>query len=145
MNAPAPATPKHLWIVGGLALLWNCIGALDYTMTELRNADYLASVTPEQLAYFESIPAWAIAAWAIGVWGGVAGSVLLLLRRRLAVPAFGASLAAVIVTFVQNYALSDGYRVMGGAGAVAFSATICAIALALLIYARAQAARGVLR
>jgi len=28
------ATPWHVWVVGIVALLWNAMGALDYTMTE---------------------------------------------------------------------------------------------------------------
>ena len=83
--SPAVATPKHLWVVGVLALLWNCMGAFDYVMTESRNASYLRGFTRQQLDYFFGFPAWVIACWAIAVWGGVAGSLLLLLRKRLAV------------------------------------------------------------
>src|SRR3546814_17451825 len=48
-------TPWHLWVVGGLSLLWNAIGAFDYTMTKMDNAAYLAGFTPEQIAYFQSL------------------------------------------------------------------------------------------
>src|SRR3546814_7159427 len=34
-------TPWHLWVVGVLSLLWNAVGAFDYTMTKLNDADYL--------------------------------------------------------------------------------------------------------
>ena len=37
-------TPKHLWIVGILSLLWNCFGAYDYTMSHMGG-----------LAYFEQM------------------------------------------------------------------------------------------
>lgn len=133
--------PKHLWIVGILALLWNCMGALDYVMTTSRNASYLASFTPEQLTYFYSFPAWVIATWAIAVWGGVLGSVLILLRKRLAVPVLGVSLAAMMSTSVYNFVLSKGLAIMGQ-GAAVFSSVIFVIALALLLYARWVARRG---
>ena len=29
MNQANSATPKHLWIVGILAVLWNAVGAFD--------------------------------------------------------------------------------------------------------------------
>lgn len=35
----ARGAPIHLWAVGGLAVLWNGFGALDYTMSQLRNRD----------------------------------------------------------------------------------------------------------
>ena len=63
---------------------------LDYTMTRLRNLDYLSSAGDPQvlLAWIDGFPLWAQAAWALGVWGSVAGSLLLLLRSRHAVLAF---------------------------------------------------------
>jgi len=143
--APAVAAPWHLWLVGVLALLWNGIGAFDYVMTETRNASYMSSFTPEQLAYFYGFPAWVVAAWALSVWGGVLGSVLILLRRRWAVPVFGVSLATMAVTFVHNYVLTDGLAIMGGGAALAFSALIVVIGIALLLYARRLARIGVLR
>jgi len=143
---PRPTTtPRHLWIIGVIALLWNAVGAFDYLMTQTRNASYMASFTPEQLEYFYGFPAWVEGAWAIAVWGGVLGSVLLLLRRRLALPVFAVSFVAMVVTTIHNFVLSDGLQVMGGAGTLAFSALIFLVALALVFYARAMAARGVLR
>jgi hypothetical protein len=139
------ATPWHVWVVGVLALLWNSVGAFDYVMTETRNPSYMSSFTGEQLAYFYGLPKWIIATWALGVWGGVLGSVLLLLRRRLAVTVFGVSLAGTAITFLYNYVLTDGLRIMGGAPALAFSAVIILIAIALLLYSRRLAARQVLR
>ncbi|MEY4376494.1 MAG: hypothetical protein RJB26_1044, partial [Pseudomonadota bacterium] len=136
--------PWHVWAVGIVALLWNCIGAFDYTMTESRNAAYLAPFNAEQLAYFTGLPTWVVATWALGVWGGVLGSLLLLLRQRRAVPVFAVSVAGMAVTFLHNYALSDGIRIMGG-GAAVFSAVIFTMGLVLLAYARHGARTGVLR
>jgi hypothetical protein len=143
-TTPVP-TPKHLWVVGVLALLWNGIGAFDYLMYELRSPVYLSQFTPEQLAYFEAFPSWAIATWATSVWGGVLGSALLLARRRLAVAVFGVSLAAYLPTALYQLVLTDGMAMMGGIGLAVFCAVIFTIAVALLVYARAQAGHGVLR
>ena len=66
-------TPMHLWIVGILAFLWSCFGCYDYLMTNLKNQTYLSQFTPDQIAYFDSLPSWLTAFWAIGVWGGFAG------------------------------------------------------------------------
>jgi len=149
MNSPIPApyavAPWHLWLVGVLALLWNGVGAFDYVMTETRNATYMSSFTPEQLAYFYGFPKWVIAAWALSVWGGVLGSVLLLLRKRWAGPVFGVSLATMLMTFVHNFVLTDGLAIMGEGSALAFSALIVVIGVALLAYARRLVRTGVLR
>jgi len=132
------------WLVAGVALLWNAMGAMDYVMTQTRNASYMSAFTPEQLAFFYGLPAWAVAAWAIGVWGGVLGALLLLLRKRSAVWAFLVSLIAMVITALQNYALSNGMEVMGDAFSLLFTAAIFLGAIALLVYARAMQKRGVL-
>ena len=135
--------PRHLWVVGAAGLLWNLVGAFDYLMTETHNASYMAKFTPEQLEYFYGFPTWVVAAWAIAVWGGVLGTLLLLLRKRLAAPVLLTSFLAMVATSIHNFLLSDGVAVMGG-GAVAFSGLIFAIALGLWLYARSMTQRGVL-
>jgi hypothetical protein len=136
--------PRHLWVVGVLSLLWNAFGATDYILTKTHNEAYLSQFTPEQLAYFTTFPAWATAAWAFGVWGALAGSILLLMRSRFAVHAFGVSLAGMAVSFGYQFALSDAMAVMGTA-LVGFTVLIVAVGIALFFYARKQVARGVLR
>ena len=144
-STPSVTTPWHLWVIGLLSLLWNGMGAFDYTMTETRNAWYMSDFTSEQLAYFYGFPKWVIATWAISVWGGVLGSIALLLRRRWAVPIFAVSLATMVMTFVHNFVLTNGLAVMGGAGALAFTAAIVVVGVALALYSRWLGRMGVLR
>jgi len=142
MFEPAKA-PRHLWIVGIIAVLWNAIGAFDYAATQLRLEAYMSQFTPEQLAYFYGFPAWAVAAWAIAVWSALLGSISLLLRKRWAVWLFGISLVGMAITALYNFVLTDGAAMMGS-GAMAFTAVIWFIAISLFIYSRKMAERGVL-
>jgi hypothetical protein len=138
--------PLHLWIVGILALLWNSFGCYDYLMTQTQNEQYLAMFTPEQRTYFSSFPAWTVAAWAIGVWGALAGSILLLIRKRLAVTAFGLSLLGLAIsTFWQFFISATPMRKVMGQTETIITVFVWVVAIALLLYARAQSARGVLR
>ena len=139
------ATPKHLWVVGIVALIWNSGGAFDYVMTQTGSEAYMSAFSPEQLEFFYGIPTWAVAMWAIAVWGSVLGCILLLMRNRLAVPVFLASFVAMTLTAMQNYVLSNGLDVIGGSFELAFTAAIFIVALLLFIYARAMRGRGVLR
>jgi hypothetical protein len=142
-NAGKP--PRHLRWVGILALVWTAMGCFDYLMTQTRNEGYMGRFTAEELEFFYSIPAWAIAAWAIAVWGGLLGAVLLLRRKALAQPVFLVSLLATLAAMVQNYLLSNGLKIMGSPGQLAFTAAIVVVAIVLFLYAKAMRARGVLR
>ena len=77
------STPWHLWLVGILGLLWGSMGAFDYLMTQTQNESYMGEFTPEQLEFFYGFPTWVVSFWALAVWGGVLGTVLLLLKRRV--------------------------------------------------------------
>ena len=141
--------PVHLWIVGALSLLWNAFGGYDYTMTRMRNIDYLSSMpgidANQMLAYIDSFPMYAQIGWGLGVWGAVAGSILLLLRHRFAVIAFAVSLIGAL--------LSLGYQVVGPPGPAAMSEgamavvpyVIIALTIAQLLYAQSMRTKGVLR
>ena len=142
-SAPSVQTPRHLWVIGIVTLLWNAMGAFDYLMTQTQNESYMGQLTPEQIEFFYGFPSWVVAFWAIAVWGGVLGSILLLLRRRLAVSVFMVSFASMLITAIQNYVFSNALEVTGMFGLI-FSAVIFLVALGLVLYSRAMRERGVL-
>jgi hypothetical protein len=83
------------WIIGGLGLLWNLAGSLNFMMQ--MKADSLASMPEPFHTIVSNRPSWATAAFGLGVIGGAIGCVLLLLRRKEAIYVLMASLAGVIV------------------------------------------------
>ena len=137
----AAEVPWHLWLIGGLSLLFNAMGVISYTMTKL---DMLAEagMTPDQIAFMNAYPAWASAFWALGVWGAFAGSVLLLMRSRYAVPALVVATIGLVGTTVYNYGLIE---VPAAMEAPALDIAIWAVTLSLLLYVRRMAAAGVLK
>jgi hypothetical protein len=149
-DVQARKTPVHLWIVGVPALLWNCIGPIDYTLTRMRNTDYLAAMMPTvdpnvMLAWVDAFPIYAQFGWGLGVWMGLIGSILLLMRHRWVVPAYALSLLGAI--------LGLGYQIVAapplpGAEGIEFKImpfVIIIIAAALYYYAHRQKQAGVLR
>lgn len=105
----------HLWVVGLLALIWNGLGGLDHVMTQVEGDAWLANMDPTevQMAWFHAMPAWVDVVWGVGAWSGLLGAVLLLLRRRWALPAFGASLIGWTAYAVYVLGLSNGLAAMG--------------------------------
>ncbi len=135
--------PWHLWLVGILGLLWNSVGAYDYLMVQTESEFYMSQFNPEQLQLFSEFPTWLVAFWALAVWGGVLGALLVVLRRKLAVPMLLVSLLAMSVTAIHNFVSTSGLYASGGTGA-AFVLLIFSLSLGLWLYARAMAAREVL-
>lgn len=136
-------TPWHLWVAGGLGLLWNGYGAYDFTMSATQGDAYLAAnhMTPEQMAYFHAIPAWMTVVWGVGTIGAIVGTVLLLLRSRLAVPVFALSLAGFVMSCVYTYALQHNASMQSPG----LSATILAGCVFYLWYAWSMRKAGVLK
>lgn len=145
MTGISVKTPWHLWVVGVLALAWNGFAAYDFIMVLTKGADYLQDFfTPEQVAYFTSVPAWTKIPYAAAVWGGVLAAVLLLVRSRWAFHVFLASLIGVVACIIYAYGMDD-WAALGGTGGMVMWGLIAAIAAFLVWYARMMSAKGVLR
>lgn len=144
----AVKTPAHLWIVGIVSLLWNCIGVSDYLGLKLKNAWYLEQTgfNAKQIAWFDALPLWANIGWGLGVWGAFFGSLLLLMRSRHAVTVFLLSLIGLVIHSVHLLVVAKAeFAALFGSGPLYFTAVIWVIAIALYLYARRQVAAGVLR
>ena len=135
-------TPWHLWLAGVLTLLFNAMGIISYLTTKL---GWLAEMgmTPSQIAFMETYPAWATTVWAMGVWGAFAGSVLVLLRSRWAVAAMLVALVGLIgVTLAESFVFDVPADIRTPLG---LKAAIWGVTLFLLVYSRGMTKAGVLR
>jgi hypothetical protein len=140
--ASSPGT--GFWIIGILSLLWNLLGLLAYYMGVTATPEQLAAtMSPEQVALIEATPKWVTSANAIAVTGGVIASILLLLRKKLALPLFGLSLAAVIVQDIFVFGMSDSIELFG-MQPVVIQGLVLLIGIFMLWFARKKAAEGVL-
>ena len=137
--------PWHLWVVGGLLLIWQGMAAFDYMATLIRYEPYLAGYPEDILNYYFNAPAWMYLMWGVASIGGLVAALFLLLRRKLAVPLFAlgwlSSLVAAIYTF-QNPPPVLGE---GEGGGVMFYAIVLAAALMVLLYLVWLSRKGVLR
>lgn len=143
MNAAtAVKPPAWFWVVAVLALLWNLVGVWMFYTQYTLSPEQLAQLPEAQRTLHEAMPAWLWAVDAVAVVAGALGSLLLLLRKRLALSVLWLSLVAVVVLF--GYCLFPGrmLEVLGAAQALPMPVTVTAIAVFLVWFARKATARG---
>ena len=131
--------PWHLWVVGGLAVLWNGIGTVLWAGTTFLPDTFLAGMPEAHRNYVSGLPFWSGLTWGLGVVAGVIGAILLLLRNRLAVPALALSLLGAVAN-TMVYLIHPAPE---GFFNPALTMFIIGFALFLLWYARGAARREV--
>jgi hypothetical protein len=109
-----PAT--WFWVVSAIALLWNFMGVMAYIEQVTMSAEALQALSENERTLMESTPAWATGAFAIAVWGGALGSLLLLLRKKLATPVLILSFLGIVVQMSHAFFLSNSFEVYGPGG-----------------------------
>jgi len=133
-------TPRHLWVVGILALLWYGSGAYTIVMAQTGR---LPDLTADEAAYYAAQPLWFVVATDIALFAGLAAAMALLLRSRTATWLFALSLIAIVVTNVYDIAAATS-RVLVSQGALIVTIIIAVIAVLALVYAWAMQKRAVL-
>jgi hypothetical protein len=139
-------TPWQFWLICTIAVIWNGFGGYDYIMSQTAGDGYLRTMgmTEPQIAFYHAMPTWMVADWAVGVWGGVLGAILLAMRSKWALHAFVTSLAAMLMSLVYNYLLTDGHTIMGQMGSI-FCAVITTACVFFVWYALKATKQGLLR
>lgn len=123
------------------AFLWEVFGCAMYVLHVTADPGTLAA---EQQAMWDATPGWSVAAYAIAVWVGLAGALLLILRRRLAEPLLLVSLIAVIVQFASLVLVPE-VREVTPAGAWTMPAVVIIVCALIWAFARHSKRRGWLR
>jgi hypothetical protein len=131
----------NFWIIGVAALIWNLLGIVIYVGQVTMSPEALARLTEDQQNLITSTPAWANAAWAIAVNAGAFGSLLMLLRKRLAIPLFLVSLIAIVIQDFEAFVLRDAYGVVG-INSLIIPSMVLIIAVALFLYSRVAKNQG---
>lgn len=125
-------TPRWFWVTATLGLLWNIFGVIQFlsTVGGTRESLMRGGMTSPQAELYIQLPLWMTVSFAVGVFGGVMGSILLLLRKRTAVPVFWGSLAAYSVLYAGD--VTQGIFAAFGTPQVIILTTVVLIAMALL-------------
>jgi len=133
--------PVWFWIVAAVALVWNLLGVSAFVMQVSMSTETLAALPEAERALYENFPLWALIAFAAAVFGGVIGSVLLLMKNKLAQTAFIVSVVGVVIQMIYNLFVGKTMDVYGP-GSIAMPIMILLFAGFLVWLSRAATAKG---
>ena len=120
------------WIIAVLALLWNLIGVYFWLYEYfLMTEEIRATLPPEQVEIMASAPSWSMYVYGLAVFSGLLASVLLLMRKNMAVGVFLLSLIAVFI--LQLYWMF-GMDIIDKMGPQSLIMPLIVIALAIFEY-----------
>ena len=138
-------TPRPIarWYMAGAiaSLLFMLFAVWGEVMTEITSP---SSLPLDQRVMVEARPLWMVVAYGVAVWSGLAGALLLVMKRKLAQPVLLVSLVACVVTFLP-YALVPAIRDNITTNDVAVAIVVIAITWTIFWFARHSAQRGWLR
>ena len=109
--------PSNLfWAISSSALVWNLMGVFNYLDQAFMTDKILETLPKEQQILYQDVPAWVTAAFAIAVFSGTLGSLLLLLKKKIATTFFIISFLGIVGQMSYGLLIdqnSDSYGPMG--------------------------------
>jgi hypothetical protein len=141
-NRFAPQPVRAWYMPAAIAsALFMALGCIAYLMTVLADP---ASMDIERRTAIEAMPFWVTGAQAVAVWVGLAGAVMLVVRRKLAEPLLMVSLVAVLV-WLAGLLLVTGVRENMSANDLLVAIIVTALTWTIFWFARHSRQRGWLR
>jgi hypothetical protein len=123
------------------AILFMALGCWGYLMSVMTDPSDLPL---DQRNLMLARPMWMIAAYALAVWVGLAGAILLLMRRKLAEPLLLVSLICAVLTFLP-YAVVPAVSDLVTTNDIAVAVVVVLITATIYSFARHSRMRGWLR
>lgn len=133
--------PIWYWIAAFVALIWNGMGILNYLDQAYMTAEKLAELPAEQQVMYSDNPAWVTGAFAIAVFAGTIGSILLLLRKKLAYMIFVVSLLGIIAQWTHGLFIAENEFMLDG-GQIAITIMVPLFAFLLVWLSKSAKSKG---
>ncbi|MFC4636147.1 hypothetical protein ACFO3O_19730 [Dokdonia ponticola] len=133
------------WVVAIIALLWNLVGLFSWLAENFMMTDEIkAALPPEQLELMESAPSWGVIVYGIATIGGVLACIMLLMRKKLAIPLFLLSLICIIIQMGYGIFFMKWGDVLGPVDAYVMPSIVILVGVFLYLFSKNNAEKGVL-
>jgi len=127
--------PTWFYVVAGVALVWNLLGALAVIMNFLITPEQIASLPAEQQQMYADTPNWSGYASLVAVISGSLACLALLLKKAWAKPLFLLSIVGLIIQNISIFFITDAVSVLG-LSVLFMQSMVFIIAIGLLLLAQ---------
>ena len=128
MTTMTKGTKIFAWVM----VVWNAMGVLAFVSQLLMTPEMIAQLPEAQQEAYKNIPTWSMVAYALAVFGGLLGSLMLALGKKLAFPLLVVSLAGVLVQQFYNFVIIDSIALLGPS-VVLLPAVVVIISILLVV------------
>lgn len=140
MTKMTTGTKIFAWIM----VVWNALGVMAFVSQLLLTPEMIALLPEAQQEAYNNIPLWSYVAYALAVFGGMLGSFMLALGKKLAFPLLVISLAGVLVQQFYNFVIIDSIALLGPS-VVILPSLVVVIAIILVMVSKRGAKAGWLK
>lgn len=128
MTTMTKGTKIFAWVM----VVWNAMGVLAFVSQLLMTPEMIAQLPEAQQEAYKNIPTWSMVAYALAVFGGLLGSLMLALGKKLAFPLLVVSLAGVLVQQFYKFVIIDSIALLGPS-VVILPAVVVIISILLVV------------
>lgn len=140
MTKMTTGTKIFAWIM----VVWNALGVMAFVSQLLLTPEMIALLPEAQQEAYNNIPLWSYVAYAMAVFGGLLGSFMLALGKKLAFPLLVISLVGVLVQQFYNFVIIDSIALLGPS-VVILPSLVVVIAIILVMVSKRGAKAGWLK
>jgi len=139
-------TPIIYWIVAVIATLWNAMGCFNWFLeyNYFKNPDSRIALPENMRDLYDYTPEWSYIVFAIAVVTGLIGSILLLMKKKSAVPVLLISLVTVLILQLNFLFLSGALSDKGLSSIIVMPLVVIVFSVFIYFFARAWRDRGLL-
>jgi hypothetical protein len=110
--------PSWFTMAAWVAFVWNLLGIMAFVGQMVMTPEMLATLPEAEQALYNNIPLWVTIAFACAVFGGAIGSLLLALKKSIALYPLVISVIGVCIQMFHSFFIIDSIEIYGPGSAV---------------------------
>ncbi len=126
---------KSFKIISIIAIVWNVLGVASYFFHVYMSEDAIAKLPEAEQILYQNIPTWKTVAFFIATVSGLLGSILLFLKKKIALPVLTLSLIGILVSFYYDFFKTKLIEIYGN-GSIIFPLIVVLIGIFLVWYTK---------